>query len=156
MGEIKRDGERSSEAAASPAAAAEAEQDLLDRAERFASDPAALAKLEGMTEEEIADLLELGFGLVAEFRGPHWEIHQRAARRVAKWGKKSLDRHGWEWAAKWLPDVMAVALLAFEIGKRVREDRAVKLAKDIKARVAQVAPGSSSAEAGHTSTREST
>lgn len=103
--------------------AADAEQDVVDAVERFASgDGAAIAAL---TEDEIADLFQLGFGFVADARGKHWELHDRSARRLGKWFKRVLDRHGWEWVAKWLPDVMAVGVLGYEIGKRWRADKAL-------------------------------
>jgi hypothetical protein len=105
------------------------EHEVLDRLERLAEgDPAELAALESLTADDIADLCELSFGLVADIRGKHWELNPRSAQRLAKWFKRSLDRHGWQWAAKWLPDVVALLLLGFEVWKRWEQDKEIAAA----------------------------
>lgn len=103
-------------------AAAEAAEELIGRPERIAD----------LTEEELAAVIELGFGLAAEWRGPHWEIEERAARRIAKWLRRSIERHGGvpAWVVKWLPDFFVLALLGSEVWKRVGRDRQLKAELD--------------------------
>ena len=103
------------------AAADELADELVGVAERVAEGDGKL--IEALTADEWSDLFELLFGLTADFRGAHWELTPRAAARLGKWVKRSVDRHGWEWVAKWMPDVMALGLLSYEIAKRVRTDR---------------------------------
>lgn len=127
--EIRATGDRAvaSSSGDGAAAAAEAEHEVLDRLDKLADgDPATLAALEALSADDIADLCELAFGLVADIRGKHWELSPRSAQRLAKWFKRSLDRHGWQWMAKWLPDVVALLLLAFEIWKRWEQDKKLK------------------------------
>lgn len=82
-----------------------------------------------LTEEELATVIELGFGLVADKRGAHWEISEKRSLRIAKWLKLSLEKHGQvvEWIASFLPEMVTAILLTYEIWSRVQEDR--KLAK---------------------------
>lgn len=84
--------------------------------------------LEKMTEADVRDLLELVFGFVATSRGKHWEMPDDGdeARRIGKYIMRSLDRHGWATAGKWLPDLLAVALLVNAIAKRARQDKATR------------------------------
>lgn len=106
------------------------EGELLDRAERIADgDPAALQALQDLSEEDIADIAQLVFGLVADRRGKHWELPDRSARRIGRTWKRMIDRHNWEWIAKWLPDTVAVGLLVFEAWKRWKIDRELVAAK---------------------------
>src|SRR5689334_22483139 len=66
---------------------------LLGEVEKIAKDPSILAD---MSEEEIALVAELLFGLVSDWRGPEWEMpaESKAARRIAAWARKSIERHG--------------------------------------------------------------
>lgn len=106
---------------------------LVDVVEELAEQPAgALSqRLAAMTEEDIAAVVELGFGLVSEIRGPHWEIEERQSRRIAKWIRRSIERHGGvpAWLEQWLPDVMVAALLGQAIWVRVAKDRQLAGAK---------------------------
>jgi hypothetical protein len=111
-------------AAAAPApGAAEREEALIDVTARMAEGDVAL--LAQLTEEDVAAIFELGFGVAADYRGPHWEMPAASpeAVRLAKFVKRSIDRHGWEWLAKWVPDVMAVLLLGYAISKRWQRDQ---------------------------------
>lgn len=78
-----------------------------------------------LTEEDLGDVIELGFGWVADTRGPHWEIGEKQSRRLAHWLKKSLQRHPQllTWLGEWLPDVVCGLLLSYEIWARVRIDQ---------------------------------
>lgn len=78
-----------------------------------------------LTEEELATVIELGFGLVADSRGKHWEITEKRSLRIAKWLKLSLEKHGevLKWLAAFLPELVTGLLLAYEIWTRVQQDR---------------------------------
>ena len=132
VAEIHAGGERVVAHAA--AAGDDAEGPLLDQAERIAmGDPEALKALEDLTEADLADLFELGFGLVADLRQrKHWELSAKSAQRLGRCFKRSLDRHGWQWAAKWMPDVLSALFLGFEIAKRVQRDREIAAAAQAK------------------------
>lgn len=123
--EIRAEGERVALPNADPNADAEDVQHAaLDHMERIAEgDKDALKALDDLTEDDLADLFDLGFGLVADMRGKHWELSPRSAKRLGRCFKRTLDRHGWEWAAKWMPDVMSALFLGFEVWKRVARDR---------------------------------
>lgn len=93
-----------------------------DLVDDLADDP---AQLETMTEGDIAATLELAFGVTADFRGRHWELPEVSARRIAKYVKRSIDRHGGVpvWMQQWWPDIIAALLLGLEVAKRVGMDR---------------------------------
>lgn len=108
--------------AAPGATAANADEEaLLGIAERLAEGDATV--LDDLTPEDIGDIFSLLFGLAADQRGPHWELPDASARRIGKWVKRSIERHGWDWLLKYIPDVMAIGIVTYEIGKRVRMDR---------------------------------
>lgn len=86
--------------------------------------------LQELTAEDVADFLKLGFSLVAFRRGDHWVLSEQEADHIGRWVKKSIERHGVEWVAKWLPDIMAGALLGYAIVRRVEVD--TKIAKQKK------------------------
>lgn len=133
---IRSTGDRvAADAGAADRAAGEVEQDVLDGVERLVTGDGA--QLENLTEDEIADLFALGFGMMADYRGKHWELHDKSARRLGKWFKRVLDRHGWAFVAKWLPDVMAVLILGYEVTKRWKVDKEIAETK----RTAEVARG---------------
>jgi hypothetical protein len=81
-----------------------------------------MGMLDDLTEEEIGDLFSLLFGLAAVKRGPHWELPDRNAARIGKWVKRAIRIHGMQWLEKWIPDLMALGLISYELFKRVRED----------------------------------
>lgn len=80
----------------------------------------ALGELE---EEDVADIIQLGFGLLADSPGmEHWEISPARATRLARWVKRVLDRHlgTLGWVKAWLPEIMTGLLLGYEIWTRIR------------------------------------
>jgi hypothetical protein len=81
-----------------------------------------------LSEEEIAEFFELVFALIAEKRGKHWELPDRSAARLGRWGHRVLERHPelLAWLAKNLPELVFGVLLAVEIGQRYAEDRRLK------------------------------
>lgn len=89
--------------------------------------------LKSLTAEDVADFLELAFGLVAYRRGDHWKLHPEESKRIGAWVRKAIERHGIEWVARWLPDIMAGALLGYAILKRVDRDRAIAAEKKLQA-----------------------
>lgn len=91
--------------------------------EEILSDPAALeARLSELGEEDLADTLQLAFGLAAEQWGEECELSDPRARRLARWGKRVLDRHpDWlPWIRQNLPEVMFCVLISWEIFSRWR------------------------------------
>ncbi len=91
--------------------------------EEILSDPAALeSRLSELGEEDLADTLQLAFGLAAEQWGEECELSDPRARRLARWGKRVLDRHpDWlPWIRQNLPEVMFCVLLSWEIFSRWR------------------------------------
>lgn len=104
---------------------------LIDYAERVAGgDPEALKLLRA---EDFQDMLELAFGICADFRGPHWELGTKSAQRLGRWIERMVSRHGWSWLANWAPDIMTALLLVFEVGRRVRIDFKLAEERDWKA-----------------------
>lgn len=94
----------------------------LEAAERIMSQPELAAQI---TPDEMADMLELVFELVALRRGEHWRLEAREKDRLAKWLHKSAERHGGlEWLARYAPDIITGALLAGAVYRRVKIDRA--------------------------------
>lgn len=79
-----------------------------------------------LTQEDVEDFLKLGFSLTAFRRGDHWTLSDEEAAHISKWVRKSIERHGVEWVAKWLPDVMAGALLGYAIVRRLEIDKKLK------------------------------
>lgn len=122
--------EREIEAAVPPPAAepgrpdVEAVVDTLGKVAELNND--ALAQLGA---DDCADLLEMGFGLVADQRGKHWEMTKPESTRIGAWMAKAVQRHGWEWLNKWLPDIMAALLIGLAVTKRVELDRKLKAAE---------------------------
>jgi hypothetical protein len=109
---------------------------LIDRAERFAEGD--LSELEKLTSQDIADVFDFLFGLAADWRGPHWELTPRESTRLGKWVKRAIDRHGWAWIAKYLPDAMALGLVCYEAGRRLRiEAKLVQERKEAEAKDAK-------------------
>lgn len=99
--------------------------------EALLGDPERLeAKLSELGEEDVSDVLQLGFGLYAEGAGPHWELADPRARRLAKWGVKVLRRHPdlLPWLRENLPETMFGVLLAWEILQKLKADRQAKRA----------------------------
>jgi hypothetical protein len=112
------------------------EDELVDLAveklDEFAKRPEEVERvLALLTEQELADLLELGFGLVADQRGPHWEITSKRSLRIAKWLKLSLEKHGevLKWVASFLPELVTALLLTYEIWTRVKLEGELKAKK---------------------------
>lgn len=103
------------------------EEAVLGLAEDVMESPEQIAKL---TRDDVADVLTLGFGLVADRRGKHWEMPEGSSERarLAKWIHKSIERHGWDKFAEWLPDLFAVAVLGMAISRRVQKDRELRAA----------------------------
>ena len=93
---------------------------MLDVADKLAESPELVADL---TPDDVADLLALGFDLVAERRGEHWRLQDREKERIAKWAHKAIQRHGLEWLGQWMPDVMTGLLLLAAVVSRVQVDR---------------------------------
>ena len=128
-------GQVQGELAAEPAPEPESPEDELvdvavEKLDELAKHPKEVERtLALLTEEELATVIELGFGLVADKRGSHWEISEKRSLRIAKWLKLSLEKHGQvvEWIASFLPEMVTALLLTYEIWSRVQEDR--KLAK---------------------------
>lgn len=97
--------------------------------EQLAGDRAALEeKLHGMTIEDLADVIELGFGWYADDNGAHWEISPKRAQRLARWLKKVIERHAesLEWVLRNLPELMCALLFGYEIWIRIRTTRQLK------------------------------
>lgn len=103
--------------------------ETMDREQPAGADHAQL--LTELTAEDVADFLKLGFSLVAFKRGDHWVLSDQEAEHIGRWVRKAIARHGVEWVAKWLPDIMAGALLGYAIVRRVEVDN--KLAAQRKA-----------------------
>lgn len=109
-----------------PDQGADAGEDVEDLAEELGQlDVAA-----DLSAEEIADFFQLVFALVADKRGKHWELPDRSAARIGRWGHKVLERHPelLAWLSKNLPELVFGILLAVEIGQRYAEDRRLKKA----------------------------
>ena len=108
--------------------------DVLEQTvDAIAEHPELVAEL---APEDVADLLGLAFDLVAERRGPHWRLEDKEKERIARQLQKSALVHGMDWLGKYLPDVLAVALLAYAVLQRVQVDR--DLARPIPAEPATV------------------
>ena len=103
------------------------ELDELDELDALANaDPTELeAKLHGMTVDDLADVIELGFGYWADGHGAHWEIARKRSLRLAHWLKKVIARHAGalEGLLKNLPEIMCGVLFGYEIWSRVRIGR---------------------------------
>lgn len=78
--------------------------------------------LNDLTEEEIGDLFSLLFGLVAVKRGAHWELPDRNAARIGKWVKRAIRVHGLAWLEQWIPGLMSLGLVSYELFARLRVD----------------------------------
>lgn len=103
-----------------------------DEAELVARVSEAAEHLEGdqsaeylatLTADDLVDLVELAFSLIALKRGEHWALAHEEGVRIGKWARKAIERHGLAWVGKWLPDLMVSALLAYAILKRVERDK---------------------------------
>lgn len=79
-------------------------------------------RLQNLTQEDVVDLLELAFSLVAIRRGEHWQMKPEESGRIALWVHRAVERHGVAWVGKWLPDIMAAGLLTWAIKKRLDVD----------------------------------
>ena len=81
--------------------------------------------LDGFGEEDFADVWELAFGLVADWRGPYWELQTHSKLRLGKWSYRVMRRHPelLAWLAKNAPDLVLGFILVIEIGRRVDLDR---------------------------------
>jgi hypothetical protein len=122
-----------------PAAVGDTAEDELvdvaaDKLHEIATEPGALdATMAQLTEEELGLLFELAFGLVADYRGKHWELNERASRRLGKWLKLTFDRYPALWlrVQQYLPLAVLAGLVSYEVWARVRIDRelAAKKAK---------------------------
>ena len=117
---------------AAPDAKAAATDELVDVAteklDELAKHPEEVQRtLELLTEEELATVIELGFGLVADSRGKHWEITERRSLRIAKWLKLSLEKHAelLKWLAAFLPELVTALLLSYEVWTRIKLDAEV-------------------------------
>lgn len=103
-----------------------------EKLEELAAKPSDIDRMvRNLSEEELAAVIELGFGLVADRRGPHWEISERRALRIAKWLKRTLDRYPaiLSLLGDWLPGIVTALLLGFEVWVRIRRDRELELEK---------------------------
>lgn len=119
--EIRATGAGPVVAAVTDAEADDAEDALIDRAEKVVQgDGQQLADFDA---QDFADMYQLGFGLRADVAGKHWELNDKQALRLGGWTKKVIDKHGLTAAMKYAPEVFAVLLLGYEIGKRMRIDR---------------------------------
>lgn len=104
---------------------------LLSAADQLAD--GQLTVLQSLTAEEIGDVFVMCFGWVADQRQAqrlpyeHWELSPKSALRLGKWVKRSIEIHGFAWVEKWLPDVLVVLFLAYEVQARRRLDQAYKL-----------------------------
>lgn len=107
-----------------------ADDDAGEVVEEIAADLGELDVAADLSEEEIADFFQLVFALVADKRGKHWELPDRSAQRIGRWGHRVLERHPelLAWLAKNLPELVFGILLAVEIGQRYAEDRRLKKA----------------------------
>lgn len=117
---------------AAPDAKAAATDELVDVAteklDELAKHPEEVQRtLALLTEEELATVIELGFGLVADSRGKHWEITERRSLRIAKWLKLSLEKHAelLRWLAAFLPELVTALLLSYEVWTRIKLDAEV-------------------------------
>jgi len=81
--------------------------------------------LQDLTDEDVAEFCEMVFGIVAEGRGKHWEMPATSpeAKRIGKWMSKAVQRHGWAWIGKWLPDILSLALLLNAVTRRAKLDK---------------------------------
>jgi hypothetical protein len=121
---------------AAPDAKAAATDELVDVAteklDELAQHPEDVQRtLQLLTEEELATVIELGFGLVADSRGKHWEITERRSLRIAKWLKLSLEKHAevLKWLAAFLPELVTALLLSYEVWTRIKLDGELKVQK---------------------------
>lgn len=107
-----------------------ADDDAGEVVEDLAGELGELDVAADLSEEEIADFFQLVFALVADKRGKHWELPDRSAQRIGRWGHRVLERHPelLAWLAKNLPELVFGILLAVEIGQRYAEDRRLKKA----------------------------
>lgn len=105
-----------------PPEEAELVQRVSEAAEHLEGDQSA-EYLATLTADDLVDLVELAFSLVALKRGEHWQLAHEEGVRIGKWARKAIERHGLGWVGKWLPDVMVSALLAYQILKRVERDK---------------------------------
>jgi len=98
------------------------EEVLAEELQEIASDP---SKLDGLTKEELADLWELVFGLVADERGAHWEVDRKRALRLGDYTRKTLDQYGGipESWAKHIPAIILAIMLGATVYRRVKIDR---------------------------------
>jgi hypothetical protein len=119
--EIRKSGAGPAQITATDADADAAEDALVDRAERIiAGDGSELADFDAA---DFADFYQMAFGMRADVAGKHWELSDKQARRLGAWTKRVIDKHGVQWVMKFAPELCALLLLGWEIGKRVRIDR---------------------------------
>lgn len=100
-----------------------------DAIESLVEDPTQLPLL---SAEDWSDLIETGFGWVADAKGPHWEIQEKRARRLGKLMKKSFDGVGGTvppWAEKLVIPLVTLAVLSLEVGRRMRIDTQIEARK---------------------------
>jgi hypothetical protein len=81
--------------------------------------------LDEFSDQDFAEIWELAFGLVADWRGPHWELPARSSLRLGKWSSRVVRRHPelLQWLAKNAPDLILGLLLVIEVGRRIGRDR---------------------------------
>lgn len=80
------------------------------------------ARLQDLTREDVQDVLELAFSLIAIRRGRHWQLDPEESARIGLWVHKAVERHGVAWVGKWLPDLMAAGLLVYAVRRRLDLD----------------------------------
>lgn len=101
---------------------------LLDAADQLVD--GQLGVIAQLTVEELADVFVLIFGWVADQKQAaglpwqHWELSPKSALRLGKWLKRSIAMHGLAWLEKWLPDILLVAFVLYEVQSRRRLDAA--------------------------------
>lgn len=104
------------------------------------------AALKDLTEQDLADFIQLGFGLIADSKPPkpEWEISEPRARRLALWAKKVIDRHpdALQWLRQYFPELVLGLILGYEVWTRLRLTR-----KRMAAEKATSAPAKEAADA---------
>ena len=108
---------------------ADAIGDGLDKIGNLAESPEQLPEF---TVEEIADVTQLFFDMVADIRGEHWRFPRTPALRFARWAKKCLDQltEVPAWVLKLIPWAISTALILHAIRQRYEID--LKLAEEKK------------------------
>jgi hypothetical protein len=93
-------------------------------AEAAAAEAALQDRLVELDREDVQAALELVFWSVSKYRGPHWELEEAEAGKMAFWTHRALARHVRlaRFLSRWMPDLIAAGLIVGAVRKRTAQD----------------------------------